>query len=358
MNVPSIIRKQLLTLLAVGAFVLAPAATLAQVPEQSTGELLDGIIAVVGDHVVTRSELVQALAFPAALLKAKTAAGLPQAEVEKEFAQLQSETRDNLVDNQLILLSARAEGMSVAEEVRHRMDKLREGFQNDRARLETFLEGQGFGSAEEYERQMEEELLRQRLVFGRVRPRAEISDEDLDKAFAERYAGKSVGGSPCGGAAVRHHELEQLHFAVATAVSVSEVMTAFEGAYRCVLGLRAGKMTLADAPGVCRAGEVAPVAGSLGEIDETMSFDPAFQQAFDALVTQPAGSYSDPFIIKDGIRILRVVSSRLGCVDDDEQVKDLKDRVRARIEDEKFEKVLKWFLQELRGQFRVELKKL
>lgn len=359
MNARSSIPRNLLTIaLALGAMSLIPVATPAQEPTQPDGELLDGIIAVVGDHVVTRSELVQALAFPAALLKAKTAAGLPQAKVEEEFTRLQTETRDNLVDNQLILLSARAEGMSVAEDVRRRMEKLRGGFQNDRARLETFLAGQGFGSVEEYERQMEEELLRQRIVFGRVRPRAEISDEDLAKAFSERYAGKSVDDSLCEGAAVRHHELEQLHFAVATTVSAGEVMTAFEGAYRCVLALRSGKTTLADAPATCRAGEVAPQAGSLGEIDETMSFDPAFQQAFDVLVTQPAGSYSDPFIIKDGIRILRVVSSRYGCVDDEDQLKDLKDRVRVRLEDEKFEKVLKWFLQELRGQFRVELKKL
>jgi hypothetical protein len=322
------------------------------------GELLDGIIAVVGDHVVTRSELAQALAYPAALLKAKTAAGLPSDEVEKEFLNLQSETRDNLVNNQLILMSAKAEGMSVAEEVRRRMDKLREGFQGDQARLETFLKGQGFGSADEYETQMEEELLRQRLIFGRVRPRAELSDDDLAKAFAERYTGKEVDGAACAGAAIRHHELEQLHFAVATTVSVGEVMAAFEGAYRCVLALRSGSTTLLDSPTVCRAGGVAPEAGSLGEVDETMSFDPAFQQAFDALVNEPAGSYSDPFIIKDGIRILRVVSSRTGCVEDESQVRDLKDRVRARLEDEKFAKVLKWFLQELRGQFRVELKNL
>jgi hypothetical protein len=283
---------------------------------------------------------------------------LPSDKVEKEFSKLQLETRDNLVDNQLILMSAKAEGMSVSEEVRRRMDKLREGFQGDPARLEAFLKGQGFGSADEYETQMEEELLRQRLIFGRVRPRAEIDDDDLAKAFAERYTGKEVEGTSCAGAVVRHHELEQLHFAVATTVSVGEVMAAFEGAYRCVLALRSGKTTLAEAPTICRAGGVAPAAGSLGEVDETMSFDPAFQQAFDALVKEPAGSYSDPFIIKDGIRILRVVSSRTGCIDDESQVKDLKDRVRARLEDEKFAKVLKWFLQELRGQFRVELKSL
>ncbi len=358
MNLIGKIAVCLLTVVLSGTVAMRPSVVSGEELAEPRGDLLDGIIAVVGDHVVTRSELAQALAFPAALLRAKTAAGLPADKVEIEFSKLQIETRDNLVDNQLILMSARAEGMSVAEEVRRRMDKLRGGFQNDQARLETFLSGQGFGSAEEYERQMEEELLRQRLIFGRVRPRAEISDEDLEKAFAERYSGKEVDGAPCEGAAIRHHELEQLHFAVATTISVGEVMASFEGAYRCVLALRSGATTLVDAPTICRASDVAPEAGTLGEVDETMSFDPAFQQAFDALVQEPAGSFSDPFIIKDGIRILQVVSTRTGCIDGESQIRDLKDRVRARLEDEKFGKVLKWFLQELRGQFRVELKKL
>lgn len=358
MKIPRPIGGRFLSILLLGGLVAASSVAAGGEPVEPPGEMLDGIIAVVGDHVVTRSELAQALAFPAALLKAKTAAGLPAEEVEVAFSKLQTETRDNLVDNQLILMSARAEGMSVADEVRNRMAKLRGGFQNDPARLETFLQGQGFGSVEEYERQMDEELLRQRMIFGKVRPRAAISDEDLEKAFADRYAGKEVEGAACAGAAIRHHKLEQLHFPVATAVTVTEVMDAFEGAYRCVLALRSGRTTLAGAPAICRASEVAPEAGSLGEVDETMSFDPAFQQAFDALVSQPPGSYSDPFIIKDGIRILRVVSSRTGCIEDETQIRDLKDRVRARLEDEKFGKVLKWFLQELRGQFRVELKKL
>jgi hypothetical protein len=320
------------------------------------GGLLDGIIAVVGDQVVTRSEMAQAIAFPAALLKAKAAAGMEDAEVTRRFEALQAETRDNLVDNQLILMAARAEGMTVTDEVQRRMAKLRSGFQNDRARLESFLKTQGFASEAEYERQMEEELLRQRMIFGRIRPRAELSDEDLDKAFAKKYQGQTVDNEACAGARIRYHTLEQLHFPVAEEVSMADVIRAFEGAYRCVIDLRAGSFNMDAAASVCRAGAVAPAFGSLGEVDETMSFDPAFQEAFDNLVDLPAGSYSDPFIIKDGIRILRVVDSRTGCVEEGTQ--ELKDRVRARLEDEKFEKVLKWFLQELRGQFRVELKPL
>jgi hypothetical protein len=346
--------------LSAGLVLLALQLALPAVAQEAKdrGELLDGIIATVGDQVVTRSELAQAIAFPAALLKAKAEAGMPDAEVSEAFAALQQETRDNLVNNQLILMAAKAEGVSMADEVRRRMQKLRSGFQNDRARLEEFLAAQGFSSIEEYERQMEEELLRQRMVFGHVRPRAELSDKELEAGFVERYAGKKAQEKQCEGALIRYHEVEQLHFPTPANISMKDAMSAYAGAYRCYLQLRAGTIAMGQAPAICVAAETAPTYGTLGEVDETKSFERSFQEAFDGLAADPTAHFSEPFISKDGIRILRTVSSREGCVTDTEEIGHLKDRVRARLEDEKFEKLLEWWLQELRGKFRVEVKSL
>ena len=60
----------LLSVMILGTIAHPSTVVSAQEEGGARGELLDGIIAVVGDHVVTRSELAQALAFPAALLKA------------------------------------------------------------------------------------------------------------------------------------------------------------------------------------------------------------------------------------------------------------------------------------------------
>jgi peptidyl-prolyl cis-trans isomerase SurA len=322
-------------------------------------DLLDGIVAVVGNDVITRSELAEALAYPAALLRARQQAGMPKEEAEKEFAKLQQETRKNLVNNKLILLAAQTEGMTVDDEVRQRMDKLRAGFKNEPEKMSQVLAQQGFSSVDEYRVRMRDELLRQRMIFGRIRPRAELEKDELTVAFTERYAGKKAVEAGCQGALIQYHTMQQIWYSMPEEeLSFRGLIDVYGAAYGCLLRFRTGELEPAAAAATCAWGDLAPTHGELGEVDETKSFDPAFQKAFDELRGQPAGSYSEPFVIKDGIRILRLVSSRAGCVEDADELTRLKDRVKVRLEDEKFEKVMHWWLQELQGQFRVDLKKL
>lgn len=322
------------------------------------GELLDGIVAVVGDHVITRSELAEALAYPASLLKARSQAGMPKEKAETEFTRLQRETLDNLVDNQLILLAAAADGVSAGPEVRRRMEKLKSGFGQDKARLEEFLLGQGFASIEGYEKQMTEELTRQRMVYGQVRPRAEVTAKELEGAFEERYGGERARKKECKGAVITHFTLEQIWYPMPDTASYQEVVEVYTAAFKCYLRLKAGEVEPAQTAADCAGRDFAPSFGQLGEVDETKSFEQKFQEAFESLMETPGRVYSEPFIIKDGVRILRVSSSREGCIDDLTEITRLKDRIKGLIEEEKFQKVLKWWLQELRGKFRVEIKDL
>jgi len=342
------------------ATVLGPRAGAEEKPasDEDFGELLDGVVAVVGDLVVTRSDLAQAMAYPAALLKAKQDAGLPEAKVQDEFRQLQVETRDNLVDNKLILLAGQADGMNVDDEIRRRMEKLKASFEHDPEKLAGYLKARGHASPEEYERQMREEMLRQRVVFGLIRPRAEVTEDEVMASFQERYGKLRKQPGECEGAMVKFYSLEQIWFPMKEASTFSALHARYTAAYRCYLGLVAGDFAAADADTRCGSTESPAAFGALGEVDETKSFDPAFQEAFEKLTRQPDLEFSEPFVIQDGVRILRVTSTREGCVADSNEVVRLKHRLKARLEEKKFEKVLRWWLQELRGKFRVDLKKL
>jgi len=326
--------------------------------EKDLGMHLDGIIAVVGDEVVTRSELSDAMAYGAALLQARKEAGAASDEVEAEFRSLQEETRDNLVDNRLILLAARQEGMNVDEEVRRRIDKLKKGFAEQPEKLKRFLGAQGFGSVEEYERQMRDELLRQRVVFSFVRPKSEVTRKELEAAFDERHGGEVAKRAACAGALITYYALEQVMLSLPEDASYGDVMSAYTAAWKCRMSLISGTATTDSVPDACAWSGGRPVAGALGDVDETSSFDPAFQQAFDDLKTKPASTWSDPFIIKDGVRILLSTGSSTRCIEDSADIERLKDRLKARLEDEKFRRVLEWWLEELRGKYRVDIKKL
>jgi hypothetical protein len=330
-------------------------AVLAQ--EEVPGQLLDGIVAVVGEEPVTRSELSEMLVFQGRLLKARKDAGLPSDEADKEFARLQQETLKHLVDNRLILLAAKADGMSVGDEVRRRIEKLKASFAGDVAKLEKYLAAQGFGSLADYERQMGEEMLRQRMVFAQVRPRAEISDREAQAAFEERFQGKRAEAMECKGAVVSQYALEQVWFPLPEDAGPEQVLAAYGQAYACYLRIVKGELGGAEAPEKC-AGEVVAQFGDLGEVDETKTFERSFQDAFDGLRNESGKQCSPPFLHKDGVRILRITGTSEECIDDAEEVTQLKDTLRGRLEEEKFEKVMDWWLEELRGKFRVELKAL
>ncbi len=325
--------------------------------ESPPGELLDGIVAVVGEEPVTRSELSEMLVFQGRLLKARKDAGMSAEEADREFHKLQEETLRHLVDNRLILLAAKADGMSVTDEVRRRIEKLKASFSGDVKRLEKYLSAQGFVSLADYERQMGEEMLRQRMVFAQVRPRAEISEREAQAAFEERFLGKRAEALECSGAVVSQYALEQVWFPLPEDAGPERVLAAYGQAYSCYLRIARGEFGGAEAPDRC-AGEVTPQFGDLGEVDETKTFERSFQDAFDELRKTPGAQSSAPFLHKDGVRILRITGTREECIDDPEEVAQLRDTLKARLEEEKFEKVLEWWLDELRGKFRVELKPL
>lgn len=347
-----------LAVVALGVLSFGSASAIEQEEDTSQyGEIVDGIVAVVGDQVVTRSELSEAMAFEASLLKAKVRAGLDQDAMNSQFLELQKEIRGNLVDNKLILLAAIDEDLDVDEQLDKRVSQLKQAFPAEDA-LNRGLAAQGYGSLKEFRSKMREELLRQRIVFTQVRPRSEVTQKEVNSSFKKRYGGKKAREANCAGALVRVFALEQVRFQLPKDIRFSQLIESYSNAYSCYLNLKAGKFQFSDAVTECTLNNVAPAIGSLGEVDETKSFEANFQGAFDTIIAADGIEYSEPFIINDGIWLLRVKSTRTECMSDSSAVARLKERLKARLGEEKFERVMKWWLRQLRGKFRVVLRPL
>ncbi len=322
------------------------------------GELVDGVVAVIGSKVVSRTDLANAMAYQATLLAAKKQAGLSEEDAEKEFARLQLEVRDNLVDNTLILLAAEEGGMSVSDHVEKQISKVKEAFAENPEQLQQFLASRGYRSIEDYKKGLREELLRQRIVMMKVRPRSEVTLEEVQEEFEKRYQGKPAAAEGCDGALVPVYYLEQMFFPLPKEVSINGLIDTYVRAYKCYLGLKAGKFAPPDVPTACADGGAAPGYGAIGDVDETKSFEKSFQDAFDGLASNTKEELSEPFIGKDGVRILRIATRRKECYTDKSEITRLVTRLKGKLEDRKFEKAMQFWLKELRGRYRVDVKPL
>ncbi|MBM4356298.1 MAG: hypothetical protein FJ109_21325, partial [Deltaproteobacteria bacterium] len=215
--------------------VMCRATPYASGQEAADGTKIDGVVAIVGEKVVTRSDLVAAMEFQVALLRARQAGGMDADEVQQEFRELQAETRDNLVNNTLILLEAEEEGLSVDDQVDRQAGKLREAMTENPAEVLAFLRARGYGSLDEYVAAMREEVLRQRIVMLRVRARSEVTDEELDAAFARRHG--HTAGSRCKGARLISSSVSQIWFPLLAEASMERVLEIYAQAYRCYKAL-------------------------------------------------------------------------------------------------------------------------
>jgi hypothetical protein len=324
--------------------------------ETDFGVLLDGVLAVVGNQVVTRSELGREMRAQVLLLEAQRRGGVPVAEVEAEFRKLQATVADNLVDNKLLLLAAIEGKVDVDEKVQKHMKKLREGFASSPEKLVEFLALRGHSSVEEYERNLKEEALRETVVFRQVGPKADLREDELEAEFDRRHRGKRASSLGCSGAVVSYFTLEQLLIPLPEDTTMEELVEAYAVAFACHRKLLSGEATMETAIELCGNEMFKPVFGSIGELNETQSFDKQFQVVFDELTGRPDASLSQPFLVGDGLRVLRKVSSREGCVEDPAEIARLKEQLSAKASDEKFARILKAWLARLRAKYRVDLR--
>lgn len=150
--------------------------------------LLDRVVAVVNQEVITWSELYRAMETDAT----PAVKALPEAERKKIIKENEAMFLENLISFRLQIQEATSSRARVSdEEVKETMDSIRKKYSMSDAQFQDSLKAEGY-SMEEYKRRLADQLLQSRIVNQQVRSKILVTDADLDIFLKEN---KNFNGS-------------------------------------------------------------------------------------------------------------------------------------------------------------------
>ena len=146
--------------------------------------VVDRIVAIVNDEVITLSELDEA----AAPLYRRL---LPRVNdpVEREalIRKIRRQVLKQMIDERLLRQEAERLGIKVSpEEIDRFLARFKEQNNLTEEKFQEFLAAQGL-TLQEYRQRVAEQIKRLKLVQGRLQERVVITDEEIEKYYRERY---------------------------------------------------------------------------------------------------------------------------------------------------------------------------
>lgn len=138
-------------------------------------EVIDEIVAIVNDDIITLSQYKQQHDALYQMLKAQ----LQGEEFEKQYAQMKKELLNTMITNLLLLQEARRRGYDAREQVKLFIDNIKKEYQMDSDdELKRALQRQGM-NYEEWIKQREEDFLRQNVIGMDVDRKISIDDSEI-----------------------------------------------------------------------------------------------------------------------------------------------------------------------------------
>ncbi len=137
--------------------------------------LVDEVLAVVGDEIITLSDIK---AYEKELYKFLSQKYSGK-ELEQKFVQERRKLLDNMIQRKLLLVKARQEGLSVEEDLKITMKNLAKqyGFSTVQE-LEQAMKAQGM-DVEEWKRTAKENLLQQKLIQKEVEAKLSVTEGEI-----------------------------------------------------------------------------------------------------------------------------------------------------------------------------------
>ena len=153
-------------------------------PSGPRAESIDRVVAVVNDEVITLSELNN----EAAPLFEKIRLEYPADQVAETIAEAREKVLDELVEQELIVQHAKKINISVSEEdvtraIQSMLDERKASFEE----FKRSLEAAGIDE-KDYRENVEQQLLRARLLSYEVRSKIVITEEKLKNYYEQEYA--------------------------------------------------------------------------------------------------------------------------------------------------------------------------
>jgi len=154
------------------------AALLAAAPD-----IIEEIVAVVNDEVITLSQFKQQFDFQVQQLKAQN---LPQEEYDKQYKLLKNSALDSMITELLLLQQAREKDLNVNEELKNNIAAIKKdnNFNSDED-LRRAIEQQGGITFEQWKKQYEEMLLKQLVMVQEVYRSLVLDESEVVQYYKE-----------------------------------------------------------------------------------------------------------------------------------------------------------------------------
>lgn len=154
-------------------------------PAASEPEVIDRIVAVVNDDIITLTELNERLAPFAARIRS---AGYPFEKERETIFKARQEILDQMIDETLTDQEVKRLGISVSSaEVDAAIERIKSAQAYTDEDLREALAQQGL-TLEDYRNRIQEQLLRQQLVNRQVKAKIVITDEDIRRHYEKTRA--------------------------------------------------------------------------------------------------------------------------------------------------------------------------
>jgi len=147
-------------------------------------EVIDRIVAVVNDDIVTLSQLDMAAA---SYRKNIEASPSPPARKKEMMAQMHTQVLNQLVETSLVVQEARRMGIAVDDtDVDNAVENFKKEHGLDQERLELGLAAQGMTLAQ-YRERIREQILQSMIVSRAVRSKIVVTDEEIKAYYDSHY---------------------------------------------------------------------------------------------------------------------------------------------------------------------------
>lgn len=284
-------------------------------------ELVDKVVAVVNDEIITLSEVEEEAARAYQSL-AKEYSGKKLAD---SLAEAKAEILDSMIDRRLINQKAKQTNMTVSEEeITNAYENTRKRNALDPEQFKEKLAASGL-TEEAYRRQLKDQILQGKLVSQDVRSKVVVTEEMLKEYFDEHYSAQKEKGS---------YYLLQMGFTWNTDIDQEEQAVAREEArkraQRVLDQIRDG----ADFKALAKEHSDLPSASDGGDIG-IMSLDDMAPSMKNAISLLKPGELTDIIETPTGFQFYKVLSGEEKEKASSASFDAVKEEIREKLYDEK-----------------------
>ncbi|MBF0254263.1 MAG: peptidylprolyl isomerase [Candidatus Omnitrophica bacterium] len=318
--------KILPAVLTVAALVFSPCGAV-----QASSEMVDRILVIINDEIVTESDLNQFL-YP---LYTRLKATLSGPELQAKMEEARERMLQQMVEDRLIVSAAREAELEVKEEeIDEMVDDMRKKFPNQEV-FETVLREQGL-SFKKLREQFHDRILKRQMIDFKVRSRVSVSPADVSEYYAahvDEFEGQA--------------EVRVRQILVRTGQVRSED-TARTIAISIVEKLDQGQ-SMEELARIYSEGSEADRGGEMGWVKKGQFMERIDRELF----RLNEGTHSDPIKTQLGYHIFKIEETRNP---EPQSLEEVKDRIRNFLYQEKTEELLRKYLAELRQNAYIAFK--